>query len=133
MFTNTEGKTVKKEVNNCGTVAPATNSLLTLLDFIGTSKTVTPLDIIVPNNNLFDEKYTISFVLIDENGYEKKLPHYQDREYIVPALTSEYDFEQKLIFRDIKYGEYTLELRPTNAKWNDHQDNQPYKQHISVP
>ena len=133
LFTNTDGKTVKKEVSNCGTVSVAPNSLLTLLDFMGTNKDVKPLDIIVPQQSVFEEPYTISFVLINSDGYEKKLPHYQSIKYVVPKLTYEFDFEQKLIFRDVEYGEYTLELRPDGARWFDHGESQPYMQHISVP
>ena len=133
LFTNTEGKTVIKEVNNCGTVAPASNSLLTLLDFFGTKKSMTPLDLIIPEQQLFESTFKMSFVLVNEDGYEKKLPHYQNIEYKIPASTFEYDFEQKLIFRDVQAGQYILELRPDDAKWNDHGENQPYRQNISVP
>lgn len=133
LFTNTDGKTVKKEVKNCGVVAPVSNSLLTLLDFFGTEKIVSPLHLIIPEQQVSESSFMITFVLVDENGYEKKVPHYKDKIYKIPATTFEYDFEQKLIFRDVQYGEYTLELRAVGAVWNNHGENQPYIQHISVP
>ena len=132
LFTNSDGKTIKKTVSNCGTVAPVQNSLLTLLDFLG-SDNMKPLEFFVPNQALTAGSYSMSFVLVDENGYEKKLPHYQNQPFTVPALSFEYDYEQKLVFRDIKYGDYILELRPTDARWNDHGEAQAYKQKISVP
>lgn len=133
LFTNTDGKTVKKEVSNCGVVAPTSNSFMTLLDFLGSGNTPNPLDVILPVQSTFDAKYKMSYVLVNEDGQERKLPHYQNNEYLVPAFTFEYDYEKKLVFRDVEYGEYTLELRPENARWFDHGESQPYKQHISVP
>lgn len=133
LFTNSDGKTVTKEVSDCGTVAPASNSLMTLLDFFGTKKDVIPLDLIIPQQSAFDEPYYLSFVLVNDDGFEKKLPHYQSIKYIVPNFTFEYDFEQKLIFRDVQTGNYVLELRPDGARWFDHGENQPYRQNISVP
>ena len=133
LFTNTDGKSIKKVVNNCGNVLPAHNSLMTLLDFIGTKQSVTPLDLIIPDTLVFESEYKMSFVLVDENGLEKKLPRYQEISYKIPALKAEYDFEQKIIFRDVAVGDYILELRPINAKWNDHGEHEPYKQKITVP
>ena len=132
LFTNVDGKTVKKTVSNCGIVAPVQNSLMTLLDFIGSGK-AQPLEFVFPTQGITEGTYSMSFVLVDANGYEKKLPHYQNLPFKVPITTYENDYEQKLIFRDMQYGNYVLEMRPSEARWSDHGESQPYRQNISVP
>lgn len=134
LFTNTDGKTVSKEVSNCHVKTATSFSLLSMMDFFGSSSaSVKPLDVIIPQQSAFAQTYKMSFVLIDENLLEKKIPHLQNIPYDVPAFTFEYDYEQKMVFREIVVGNYVLEMRPTDARWFDHGESQAYRQNITVP
>ena len=132
LFTNQDGKTITSEWKDCYQVGGISPSL-TLLDFFNQPKEVAPLDLIIPNTNIVDEKYNLSFVLVDSNNLEKKLPHYQKIDYIVPAFNPEFDFQQKLVFRNIVLGDYTLKIIPEHARWWEHQSGEPYQQSIVAP
>ncbi len=105
-----------------------------LLDFIGASSEVQPLDFIIPDVPLFDDPYELSWVLVDfDTGKERKLLHYQSIEYIVPVGVFDFRYEQKLVFRDIVPDDYTLKIIPKVARFFDHDDGEPFLFAIQDP
>ena len=91
-----------------------------LLDFLSTSDEVVPLEFIFPDFPVFDFPYELSWVLVQsDTGRERKLLHYQDIEYIVPAGVFDFRYEQKLVFRDVVPDDYTLKIIPSSARFFD--------------
>jgi len=124
-----QGKLITWQWDNCH---PFSLSLLSLtaFDLIGDSPT---LEFFIPAEDVFDQKIILDFVLTDENGLEKKLPLYQDVTYIHPAFVSDFDFEQKLKFRDLIPKDYVLEIFPTEAHWDNKKVGSPLKKVITFP
>lgn len=105
-----------------------------LLDFIGASSEVQPLDFIIPEVPFFDDPYELSWVLVVfDTGKERKLLHYQNIEYIVPTGVFDFRYEQKLVFRDIVPDDYTLKIVPKVARFFDHSAGQPFLFQIQDP
>jgi hypothetical protein len=133
LFLNSDGKTVSYVYDNCYQVGNTQFPTASLLDFMNTKEVVAPLDLIIPAQELFDKEYKLSFILVDSNGLEKKVQHYQDISYVVPALNLEYDFEQNLKFRNVVLDDYTLKIVAENARFWEHTDGEPYLQGIVAP
>jgi len=91
-----------------------------LLDFLGTSDQVQPLEFIIPDFPIFDQPYELSWVLVHtDSGKERKLIHYQNIEYVVPQGVFDFRYEQKLVFREVEPDDYLLKIIPSVARFND--------------
>lgn len=91
-----------------------------LLDFLGTSNQVQPLEFIIPDFPIFDQPYELSWVLVHtDTGKERKLPHYQNIKYVVPQGVFDFRYEQKLVFREVEPDDYLLKIIPSVARFND--------------
>jgi len=124
-----EGKLIGWLWDNCRPFGLSLFSLTTL-DLLGDS---TRLEFFIPAEDIFDQKIILSFVLTDENGLEKKLPLYQDITYIHPAFVADFDFTQKLKFRDLVPQDYVLEIFPIEAHFDDKKVGTPLKKLITAP
>jgi len=109
-------------------------SFLPLFDFLSTSDTVPPLDFIIPDFGFFDIPYELDWILVDENtGKERKLSHYQNISYEVPAGQFDFRFEQKLVFRDIVPDDYILKIVPEVARFFEQDDGEAFFHLIPDP
>jgi len=89
------------------------------------------LEFFIPDSSPFDQKIILTYKLVDEKGLEKKLPIYQDVVYIHPSFITDFDFEQKLKFRDLPPKDYLLEIIPTEAHFDNQKTGQAYKKAIT--
>jgi len=101
-------------------------SFLPLLDFLGASSEVQPLDFIIPDFPLFDLPYELSWILVDDQGKQKKVQHYQDVEYVVPSGQFDFRYQQVLIFREIIPDDYVLRIEPQVARFFEHDDGEAF-------
>lgn len=132
IFLNSEGQTTNIVWSNCHTVKSA-SSLSFIMDFFD-SNDFTSLEWIFPaRSHVTDVTYKLSFVLIDSNGLERK-SLYQNLSYVMPAFDSEFDFSQRLVYRDLPFGDYKIEIiGDNNARFADHKDGQSYIQQVPRP
>ncbi len=133
LFLNSEGKTTNVEWDSCYEVGATGLPTASLLDFMASGDNIAPLDIIIGAQELWDKEYELSFILVDEFGLERKVQHYQSINYVVPALNLVYDFEQKLVFRNVELGDYTLKIVAENARFWEHSEGEHYNQAINAP
>jgi len=131
LFLNSEGKTVNTTWDSCYEV----NGLPTasLLDFMASQDTIAPLDVIIGAQEIWDKDYQMSFILVDELGTERKVQHYQSIDYVVPKLNLSYDFEQRLVFRNVQLADYTLKIIAEEARFWEHSEGEAYYQAIRAP
>jgi len=122
-----EGKEIGWQWSNCRPFGLSLFSLTTL-DLLGDSPR---LEFFIPAEDIFDQQIILSYIIIDEDGLEKKLPLYQDITYIHPAFVADFDFQQKLKFRDLVPKDYVLEIFPTEAHWDNKKVGQPLKKVIT--
>jgi len=109
-------------------------SFLPLFDFLSTSDTVVPLDFIFPDFPLFDLTYELDWILEDANtGKERKLAHYQNIKYEIPAGQFDFRFEQKLVFREIVPKDYNLKIIPEVARFFELDDGEAFLHFIPDP
>ena len=118
----------------CKISSGITFSFLPLFDFLSTRDQVQPLEFIFPIQSAFDEKYKLSWILVQaDTGRERKLVHYQEIEYVVPSFEFDFRFQQKLVFRDIVPDDYILKIVPLGAKFADLDDGQAFLEFIPDP
>ncbi len=120
------GVGINIDYQNCK-IASGGFQFASLLDFLGTTDEVVPLEFIIPDIPIFDQPYELSWVLVDPNtGKERKVLHYQNIEYIVPAGVFDFRYEQKLVFREVVPDDYVLKIIPKIARFFDQTEGDPF-------
>lgn len=136
---NENGGKISYNWQNCHTKTLSWLNLMQLYDFLDMKIRGTDLpknELGIPIVNVFEEKFKVSFKLVDQNLRTKLVPTHQDIQFRISAgiqagQTVSYDIK----FFELIPEQYTLEITidSNNYRFGNHEFGEPYKQIISPP
>ena len=125
-----EGRLITWLWDNCHTKGLVSANLAPF-DFL--SRSLPKLEFFIPAEDIFDQSIILSYVLVNENGLEKKLPQYQNVIYTHPAFISQFDFQEKVRYRDIASETYVLKIIPFEAHFDNKKVGEALEKTITFP
>jgi len=122
-----EGVGITVDHQDCKVASGTNLSFLPLFDFLGTNDQVVPLDFVFPHPTFFEQTYELSWILIQtDTGKERKVSHYQNIAYEIPAGTFDWRYEQKLVFRDVVPDDYILKIISIDSRFFNLDEGEPF-------